>query len=147
WRVGRIPARDLLPIEPGNKAVVVLQAEGELGDVRRIRDLKWNWDERRAVHVPHNGPQVGGNARTNIHRNPRAADQQTADFIRRKRAVPDGDFVDLAQERIAYGVENTPAADVEVKTRGSVIGDRSRGRGGQVTVVEQLERLAGTDGD
>ena len=44
-RVGRIPARDLLPVEPGNEAVVVLQAEGELGDVRGIRDLELNSDE------------------------------------------------------------------------------------------------------
>src|SRR5206468_8795529 len=48
WRVGRIPARDLLPVEPGNKTVVVLEAEGELSDVRWIRNFKRNSDEGSA---------------------------------------------------------------------------------------------------
>src|SRR2546421_11923109 len=32
WRVRRVFAGDLLPIEPGHKTVVVFQAESELGD-------------------------------------------------------------------------------------------------------------------
>ena len=72
--------------------------------------------------------------------------QQRGDFVRRQRAVPDGDFVNLSFEIIPAGVKNAAAADVKIVFRLAEIRRRNRRAARQRPVEIKRQLAVATDG-
>ena len=141
----RILAGDLLAVKPGDQAIIISQAQCELGDVRRVHDCKRNPKVGRAVHPAHVDTDVCRDVRAEVHRSRRAF-KETRDVVCCQRTIPHCDFVDLAKERIPRGIKYAATADVEAKAGGAVAGNRCGRTGSDLPIEVQLQRLSAAHG-
>ena len=126
----RIGAGDEMAVQKGGETVVIaheqLQAVEHVGARNGERDA----DIGGGVGAVHKRPHVGADVIC-------VADiigvggEQRGDFVRRQRAKPDGDLVNLALEIISGRIKNAAAANVEIEFRLAESLRRNRSAAGQ----------------